>query len=317
MAIYSDQIKRKIIDYFKTKFNAFDYKNGWVKMNCPDCDKLKFGVNIEESRCNCFSCGAKPAPLYYIMELEGLKTLNEVYRLLNSFEGTDYLQLEVSIKRETKQVKLPESYKLMVMGKSLMSQSARNYMRKRGFNNTTLSMMGIGYCVSGEYAGIIILPFYQNNKLVYFIGRRFIQMGGEKFKNPSVDDFGLGKSMITYNSDALQVYKKIYLVEAVLNALTMGVNGVAILGKKISNYQKSLIIRSTVKDIIICLDPDAIRETIKLAKELIQFKRVKIIIFPEKKDVNDMGKKWVKQKEREAKWLTYQDLVKLQYSNAA
>lgn len=309
---YTELIKRKVTEYFKDRYNLSDYKRGWLKGNCPECGKFKFGIRVADERVNCFSCGPKPKPLNYIMELEGFKTLREVLSLLKAFEGTDYLQIDtVDDKREVKNVLLPETFKLMILGNSLLSKSARNYMRKRGFNNITLSSLGIGYCTKGEYAGIIIFPFYQQNKLIYFIGRRFIQLFGEKFKNPSVDDFGIGKSMITYNVDALQVYTKIYLVEAVINAITIGMNSVAILGKKISNYQKSMLIRSPAKEFIFCLDPDAITDTLSLAMELVNFKKVKIIHFPEKKDVNDMGKKWVKTQEKISQWLTYKDLIKL------
>jgi len=183
-------------------------------------------------------------------------------------------------------------------------------MKNRGFKINYLSSKGIGYCTKGPYAGFIIFPFYQGGKLIYFIGRQFIQLQ-EKFKNPSVEDFGIGKSMLTYNADSLIIYKKIYCVESITNCLTIGDNSVATLGKTISNYQLSLLYKSHAEELIIGYDDDAILESIKLGLKMVNFKRIKILNFPKGKDINALGKKETKEIEKKAKWLTYQDLMKL------
>lgn len=306
---YSKVIKRKITQYFKEKLKLYDYRNGWLKGDCPYCGKHKFGVDVNKGRANCFACGNKLSPLKVIMELEDLETKPQLYHLLNTFEGVDFLEPKIEI-REWKKVELPESFRLLSLGNSMLSELARNYMRGRGFNITSLTMKGIGYCTKGEYAGFIIFPFYQNNELIYFIGRQFIQMG-ERFKNPSVEDFGLGKSMLTYNVDSLLIYRKIYLVESIPNSITIGDNSIATLGKKVSNYQLSMILRSPVEDVVLGFDPDAIADTIRLALKLQPHKRVKILMLPEKKDINDIGKKATKAIEKESKWLSYNDILKL------
>lgn len=309
MAEYSNIIKRKLTQYFKQKWGMMDYRNGWLKGECPFCGKVKFGVSIHDSRANCFSCGNYHSPIKVIMELENFATKPEVYNYLKAFEGIDFLQPKIEL-REWKKVELPESFKLLALGNSMLGDKARDYMRNRGFNINSLSAKGIGYCTRGPYAGFIVFPFYQNGEIVYFIGRQFIQLW-EKFKNPSVEDFGIGKSMITYNADSLLIFNKIYCVESITNCLTMGDNSIGTLGKKISDYQLSLIYRSPAKEIIIGYDDDAITESIRLGLKMVYHKKVKILNFPEKQDINDLGKKAVKKIEKAAKWLTYQDLIKL------
>lgn len=306
---YNNSIKRKINQYFKERWGAKDYRNGWLKADCPFCGKHKFGINISKSKANCFSCGDHKSPLRVIGILEELETLPKIFNFLRAFEGTDFLEPKVEL-REWKKVELPESFKLLSLGKSILSESARNYMVGRGFNIRSLTMKGIGYCTGGKYAGYIIFPFYQNGKLIYFMSRQYLQLW-VKFKNPAVEDFGIGKSMLTYNVDALLIYKKIYLVESVTNALTMGDNAVATLGKKISGYQLSMIIKSPVEEVIIGYDDDAIMESIKLGMDLINHKRVKLLLFPLKKDINQLGKKSVRKLEKNSPWLTYNDLLKL------
>ncbi len=306
---YSVVIRQKINHYFKEKLGMVDYKNGWMKGLCPWCGKFKFGVNIATSRANCFSCGNKYDPLKVIMEIEDLATKPEVYRLLGTFEGMEFLEPAPEI-RDLIKVKLPESFRLLSIGNSELGNMARNYMANRRFDIDKLSASGIGYCTKGTYAGFIIFPFYQNNKIIYFIGRRFIQMG-EKFQNPSVDDFGIGKSMITYNIDALAIYDTIAVVESITNCLTWGGNSIATLGKKVSAYQLSTIIRSPVKNIILGYDDDATTDAIRLAMKLVEYKRVKVLVFPHKQDINDLGKAKSKEIAKNTPWHSYSDLLKL------
>lgn len=308
--MYSDKIKKKLKEYFHDRMGMRDYNHGWMKGECPNCGKYKFGIHIESERANCFSCGPQQNLMRVIRDFENFKTNQEVYNLLKVFEGMDFARMERVEQKEIKTPKLPDSFKVLILGDSQLAHTARNYIKGRNLRIMKLSAQGIGYCTRGEYAGHIILPFYQNNKLIYFIGRQFIHLG-EKFKNPNSNDFGIGKSSIIYNVDALTIYTKIYVVESVINALTIGNNAIAILGKKISSYQKSMILRSPAKEIILCLDPDAINDTIKLALELVRFKQVKIIQFPDKKDVNDMGKQYVRDREKEMDYLTYKEIMGL------
>lgn len=313
--MYTSSIKGKITQYFKEKWSLRDYRNGWLKGECPYCGAEKFGINVSKAKANCFKCGNKFNPLKCIMELENLDTKPQVYELLKTFEGVAFLEPKVEA-REWHKISLPESFKLLAFGNSILADHARNYMKKRGFNINSLSAKGIGYCVKGPYAGFIIFPFYQKGKLIYFIGRQFIQLS-EKFKNPSVEDFGIGKSQLTYNADSLAIYNKIYVVESITNCLTSGDNSVATLGKTISNYQLSMLHGSPCKKLVIGLDPDAILEAIKLALKVINHKKVKIIQFPEGKDINNLGKEWLKETEKKTPWLKYTDLLKLKHKYEA
>jgi DNA primase len=309
MEEFSKVIKRKLTQYFKQKLNLLDYRGGWLKGTCPYCDKLKFGVNIHDNRANCFYCGPHGSPISVIMELEELPTRPEVYNLLGTFDGMDFLEPRI-VQREWKTIELPESFRLLSFGNSLLSKYARNYVRGRGFKVDDLSARGIGYCTTGPYAGFIIFPFYQGGKLTFFQGRQFIQLW-EKFKNPSVEDFGIGKSMLTYNTDSLVIYKKVYAVESIFNSLTIGDNSIVFLGKTISGYQLSMVYKSPVEELIIGFDPDAKAEAIKLGLDMVHLKKIKILDFPKNMDINDIGKKETKKIENKSPWLSYNDLLKL------
>ena len=311
-----NNIKRKLADYFISKYGAEPYRNGWLKMDCPWCGKHKFGVNVDRYKANCFSCGNKYSPINAIMDIEGFETKVQAFNLLKSFEGTDFLQPAVEV-REWSKVILPESFRLITFGKSQMGKLARAYMRGRGFKSDYLTSKGIGYCTTGDYMGCIIFPFYQRGELIYFIGRRFIQMGEGKFKNPSVEDYGIGKSLLTYNIDSLAIYNKIYMFESIPNCLTLGDNTMGIMGKVPSTYQLSTLIRSPVEKVIIGLDDDAMPEAIKVGLKLVNYKAVKLLHFPKGEDANDIGKKATKKLEVKSPWLNYSQLLKMHHAQTS
>lgn len=311
MGIYSKKIEDKMNTYFINKLGMKPYTRGWMKGDCPFCGKEnKFGINIFSAKANCFSCGNHHNPIYVILQLEDLKLRVDAYKVLEGYEETEYLAPIIE-KQDVGKVRLPESFKLLTLGSSQIGIFARKYMEGRGFNINKLSMKGIGYCTDGEYMGCIILPFYQQGELIYFIGRRFIHLFGEKFKNPSLGkEINIGKSMVIYNIDALAIYNRIRIVESVMNAETLGSNTIATDGKKISPYQKAQIIKSPVKNISILLDHDAMVEAYKLAMDLSPYKNIKVVELPDERDVNKIGRKASLELEKNTKYGNHQFFYK-------
>lgn len=316
--IYNEETQKALYAWFTQRLNMEPYHKGWLRGDCvnPTCQsKLKFGVNLFHDRSNCFKCGYTPKPMNIIMEVEGLTTYQEVKLLLKTYSSETFVafqrkQLKPFKPKVKSKISLPEGYKLLIFGESQLAKSARFYMKSRGFNINKLSYQGIGYCDTGEYLGCIIFPFYYGGKLIYFQARKYIELG-EKFKNPDSELFGIGKSELIWNRDALYTYRKIRLMESVTNCLTLGPRGVGILGKKASLTQISTLIQAPVEEYNIILDPDAIKEAIELAYKLIQYKKVKISILPEGKDVNSYGKEKTLKIVKEAELLTYGKLSTL------
>lgn len=308
--IYREQISGKLVAYFKKKLGAKDYRSGWLKSQCPLCGKEdKFGIHVGKDRTNCFVCNSKLKPLDLILELEGFQTRKELWNFLRHLEDTDPFRSYVK-PLEHKEVLLPEDFTLLNLGNGILAKAARQYWKGRGFNILDSALKGIGYCTKGKYGGCIILPFYSQGKLIYYIGRRFIN-NGEKFANPEVQEFGIGKSQIIYNLDSLFIYRKIQMVESYINALTLGDTASAILGKFASTYQKSIYLGSPVEEIEIILDPDAYTQSLKLALDLVLYKKVKVIRLPKDLDVNDIGRKETQKLIKKQDWQSHRELYKL------
>ena len=136
---------------------------------------------------------------------------------------------------------------------------------------------------------------------------------GPKYNNPKIDEFGIGKSLILYNADALAIYEEVFLLEGVFNADTLGENGIATGGKNISNYQISLINKAPVKRVIVILDPDAFQNSIRIGLQLSFHKEVKLVTWEGDQDVNDLGKNESLKRVNNTPWLLYNDILKLKY----
>lgn len=288
--ILATKIKQKLYRYFTKRLGLFQYRRGWLKGDCPMCGDLKFGVNLSLNRTNCFKCGYHESPINVVMDVENLVDINQAKLLINELEGEKFYEEQLKPYELVENVVLPEGYKNIRRGNSYLAKSIRNFVIKRGFDINTVSRKGWGYCNKGNYYGYLIMPFYENNKLIYFNARRVVA-GSSKFNNPNIEDFGIGKSMLIYNIDALMVYKRCFIFEGLMNAETIGDNAIAAGGKKLSEWQINKFIKSPVEKFVICLDGDAKKESFDLALKLAPYKKVKLVTFPEDKDANDLGRK--------------------------
>ena len=310
----NQETKNRIHEYARNRLGMRDYVRGWLKGPCPDCGRHdKFGINISRNICNCFVCGYHPTPLILITEIEGFSTISETHAFLKTFEGLKYLEPVIE-RIERKEIKLPESYTNIALGDSVIAKSMRAYVNRRKFDIDTAAVKGWGYCTKGKYLGYLILPFYTRGELTYFNGRLVVGYG-PKYQNPEIEDFGVGKSLILYNADALAIYDEVYLLEGVFNAETLGDNAMATGGKEISDYQISLINRSPVQKVVVVLDPDAFESSIRIGLQLAFHKQVKLVTWSGDKDVNDIGKEEAIKRIEASPWLSYNQILKLKHES--
>jgi len=245
------------------------------------------------------------------MHLEGFTQMVQALNYLKIQQEYEAYEGNVITIFEKKDVLLPDGFIPINYASGIMGKAAQNYVTAvRGLNLKELTMKGVGYCLEGEYKGYIVFPFYSKGKLIFFQGRKF--MGhGPKMKNPKNEDFGIGKSELIYNQDALFAYRTIEVVESITNALTLGDRSVAILGKSISGYQLSTIMGSPCENIHLLLDSDAFEKSVALGLYICQLKHVKLIKMPEGKDVNDLGRQMTKEMIRKEPYQQWMDLNKL------
>lgn len=312
----TNKFKSQLKTYFIKRLGAFEYRRGWMRVpTCPYCGREhKLGVNLSMYRTNCFRCNAHPSPSQLVMDIEGFTEYHELLNFLNNgqFDELTFKEEKIEL-AEGKPIYLPEGFRNISMGKSQLAKSIRGYVKKRGFDIGSFSRYGIGYGTTQPFYGYLIIPFYYKGQLKYYNARNVIGKG-PRYNNPDKDITGLGKQFIIFNHDALEMYRSVFICEGALNALTMGDRGIATMGKVVSKYQLNELIKAPCQRYIILLDFDAQKYAIELALKLISYKKVKLVLFEDNRDVNDLGKKAVLKKVYKTKYTTYQDLIKLKNS---
>jgi hypothetical protein len=251
--------------------------------------------------------------LELVCKLENFSEIQEARQLIDIRQEYELRNnSEVFVKPLKDRIELPESFcPIWDRDGSLIQKAAERYItKKRKLDIKRAMYAGVGYCSSGPYGGYIIFPIYLGGELVFYQGRLFMG-NGPKMNNPKFEEFGVGKTEILYNQDALYIYDKVYIVESIINALTIGDTAVATLGKSYSPYQLTQLLKSPCESFVIILDPDAYDKAIDLALVLVHYKRVKVINWNGDKDVNDLGRKEVMQRVKAQPYQSYRDLFNI------
>lgn len=141
----------------------------------------------------------------------------------------------------------------------------------------------------GEYKNRIIIPIYDNNKLVFFQGRAINDQMLIKYKNPSSP-----KHNIIFNRNNFEKNKYIVITEGILDALSIKNQATVCLGAFISDDFLKKLFEYTDRGIIISLDNDetGIKSMITLMKESNYKNKLKYFVMPKRynkiKDLNEL-----------------------------
>jgi len=301
----------KALTYFLNVWKAKKTTKGWYNFPCPYCAKNGYkntiAVNPTFGTMKCWSpsCDFKKGSMErFIMQQENLKNNIEVDKFLLPFENSNYVVFtgnshKPEFHKSELLLKLPKGYKSLLEGDTLLGKRARQYLISRNFDIKALDLKGFGYCdvkdndMKKDFFGYIIVPFYANKELVYYLGRDFLNRSSKyKYKNIAYDVFRVEKSEIIYNSDALNKHDTVFLNEGWADAETIGSQGIASLGWNLSPQQRTMIVKSQIKRLVIVADKGAYKEAVKTSLDFIDYKEVYVVSFENcsKKDVNEIGK---------------------------
>jgi DNA primase len=148
----------------------------------------------------------------------------------------------------------------------------------------------IGYCDSGEYQDKIIIPSYDNHgKLNFFVGRSFYETKF-KHKNPKVSKNIIGFELLI-NWDT-----PIILCEGAFDAIAIRRNAIPLFGKSIQSELEKKIIGNSVKKLYICLDSDAIKNAIGLAKKFMSYGIQTHLVALDNRDASELGYEQINKK---------------------
>jgi DNA primase len=255
---------------------------------CPSCNhqKPKLEVNFTENKeghnpWHCWVCGKKGKSISLLLRIAGATQdrINEAKSLSKNIDD-NYVPNDVEV------IALPDTFVSLnnVDNSDIMARHALAYLKNRPVSKHDIIKYNIGYCKSGLYKNMIIIPTYDaDGRLNYFTARSFEKEPYVKYRNPQVSrDIIPNEHIINWNVP-------IILCEGLFDAIAIKRNAIPLLGKNIQNNLMKKIVTSLVDKIYIALDRDAIKQALKFCERLLAEGKEVYLVDMQDKDPSEMG----------------------------
>ena len=253
---------------------------------CPKCNhrkpKLEINTSTNEKGENpfeCWVCGFKGRTIKSLLKQLQVPA-EQAYEILKYVRKGDEIGYA-----PTTVVELPKEFQALYTASttSIIANKVRKYLYRRGFTDRDFLKYNIGYCTSGEYAGRVIVPSYNdNNQLNFFVGRTF-EDAYHKYRNPECSKDIIGfENLINWSQPVI-------LVEGVFDAIAVKRNAIPILGKTLTKSLLRKLVDSKVEDIYIALDKDAFKKALEYTEKFLNMGKRVYLVDMEDKDPSEMG----------------------------
>lgn len=274
---------------------------------CPFCNhhKPKLEINFSENTkgenpWHCWVCNKKGKKLVTLFKQVGAPSekLSELSSLVKS-----NISLGDAV-TEIRKISLPKEFKPLhsLSPNDVTGKHALKYLKSRGLTKEDILRYNIGYCESGRYASMVIIPSYdENGELNYFVSRSFISSNK---LNPSVSKDIIGFEFF------VNWHSPIVLCEGAFDAISIKRNAVPLFGKIISKKLMKKLVTSAVEKVYIALDKDAIKDALEHCKTLMDFGKKVYLVEMQDKDPNELGFKNFTNIIQQTPTLTYDMLMK-------
>ena len=255
--------------------------------HCPFCNhyKPKLEINFKENEeglhnWHCWVCNKKGKKLVSLFK--AVSAPDHKIQELKNYVKISY-QEEHGVKVEA--LALPKEYKPLFEASTsdVVVRQALRYLRERGIDGTDIKRYNLGYCESGRYKDMIIIPSYDENGILnYFVGRNF-GPGDIKYKNPQAS-----KNIIAFDL-LINWDSPIVLCEGTFDAMAIKRNAIPLLGKTLPEKLMKKIVSSSVKQVFIALDNDALKQALEYCQTLLNHGKEVFLVDLNEKDPSELG----------------------------
>jgi DNA primase len=276
-----------ISDFLYRQFDDVRETENDFHICCPFCDsdeKYHLAIAKEKQAVHCFKCGYKGSWIKFVIDRTGLPyflALAELYRTPKIREDSykELFQHSGKVFRDTLK-DLPTDFEGVLEGEGIMFSRARKYLRRRGISKELWKFYNLGVCQETHPYRVVIPVEYG-----YYQARAMLKWMEPKYINPDVE----ARDYI-FNSQALELYDEVPVLEGAFSAMAIGKNAVALIGKEPVKEKVERLVNSSVKRFCIGLDYDAARWTVMLADKLSRAgKEVAMWNFQDARDPADGG----------------------------
>ena len=256
--------------------------------HCPFCNhhKPKLEVNLTENKqgnnpWHCWACNKKGKTIFNLFKAIGvdMSKLNEAKSLIKNSKFLKFTKSNDVIKLPPEFIGLDD-----VDNNDIIARHALAYLNKRNISKNDILKYNIGYCKSGLYNNMIIIPTYDvDGRLNYFTAHSFEKEPYIKYRNPSIS------RDIIPNEHFINWKLPIILCEGLFDAIAIKRNAIPLLGKNIQSELMKKIVGSFVQKIYIALDKDAIKQALYFCEQLMKEGKEVYFVDLQDKDPSEMG----------------------------
>ena len=255
--------------------------------SCPFCHhhKPKLEVNFTENKEGinqwaCWACGKKGKTIRSLFKQVEVDSsyFHELSKLVKNVSRDDVGEVKHSI------LELPKEFKTFLNNKDIIAKHALSYLKDRDITKQDILKYNIGYCDSGQYAKMIVIPSYDaNGKLNYYTARSFEKDPYTKYRNPETS-----RDIIPFEL-FINWDLPIILCEGPFDAMAIKRNAVPLFGKNIQSSLMKKLVESKVQKIYIALDNDAVKQALKFCEQLLDVGKEIYLVELQGKDPSEMG----------------------------
>ena len=257
----------KLLEFLRKNFTVKSDESREVKLCCPECPggdtEGHLYVNLDKGVGHCYRCHFSPNFNNREETTTASADISDWGGIVNKFLENQTTTSEA----KNYSVVWPESMEFLPSD-CVMGRRAQRYLEKRGFQYPGVAKdFKFGVCNSGEMIGRLILPVFEQGRLVYYTGRTLL--GHEKkYLNPDKETAPKGKAEFLFNLDKAVLFNTAVIVEGILDGIRVGENVVGLLGNNISDIQLEKLLLAGFEKVLVCLDSDARAFAIELGRVL-------------------------------------------------
>lgn len=317
-AVRSFDAKKFVARHGGYKESLSDASHEWLLV-CPGCGSDRLRWNSQKATWICWghplgADGRSGDTIELIMTMEGCDEHEAIKSVLDGYVGGDSPIRGLTGKLSAPRPKLRVLPEMPWPGgvDCLTSpcephRQAWSYLASRGIPEALVRSYGLGYGRAGRLSNYIIFPVHMDHAMVFWQGRaawdppegtkaqtkHWIQMTGyRKTLNPVAyenSSLATGRDAL-FNYDQARQYKHIVICEGPVDAMKVGANAVALIGKVGQEEKVERLRRLPVDSFTIYLDngPEERAYALALAQELAPYAPVCIATPPEDSDAGKL-----------------------------
>jgi hypothetical protein len=217
-------------------------------------EKYHLYINLEKGMFNDFKSGTSGHVNKLIAEILDIPESQVFVTIIKRFSNKDIFlaQTVTEVIKEQSEIKVPEhTFWFSEVKVGIFRDRAYEYLKNRKIKEEYINEFG--YCTGGDFEKRIIIPFWENKKLVYYVARDYSGKNEMRYKNP----VGISNRDFIYNYDKIKEGCEVVIAEGIMDILSLDNQiGFPILSAHLSKTQITKLFEKIPRRIILVPDRD-------------------------------------------------------------